>query len=131
MEVKVMTTTFSYDQLSTADTSLAQQVFMTKPNIYIMQLFARVKIAFAGVTNPSVELGRTGHTTMYIPKISIESIGDLSTTLGAGNIAPCKRALSYQKTPGNIGINATFRSTSGNLSSLSAGEIEFVCVYVE
>lgn len=131
MEVKIATVTFTDDDISDASTSQTANAFYTTPNIYILQLFARVKEAFVGVTAPTVALGIAGHTQKYMPTQGIGVTGDLCGTVDTGNTAPCKRALSYQKTPGNIRIVATFTSASGNLSALTEGEIEFVMVYVE
>lgn len=151
MQTKVMTTTVKYDQLSVADTTKTFNIFTTTPNIYIMAFFARVKTAFAGVTGPTVKMGTAGSTDAYIAEQSVGVTGDLMTkdTLAnrtwenrnlehpSGewkqyqNAAVCTAHISHQSTPANIPMIATFASSAGNLSSLSAGEIEFVCVYVE
>ena len=133
MEIKVMTATRTAGgEVTAADTSQAVNVFTTTPNIYILALFARVKTAFAGVTLPEVSLGIAGDTGKYIPKQPINAETDLVVgKMPQAGPDYCAKMLSYQKTPENIPIIATFSSASGNLSSLSAGEIEFVCVYVE
>lgn len=137
MQTKVMTTTVQYDQLSVADTSKTFNIFTTTPNIYIMAFFARVKTAFTGVTGPTVKLGTDKTTDAYIESQGIDHAGDLlvqhEVAYRSALTHPigCHASISHQSTPKNIPILATFGSTSGNLSSLTAGEIEFVCVYVE
>ena len=131
MQVKVMSTTVDYSIVNAADTSQTLTVFTTTPNIYIMDFFARVKTAFSGVTRPKVSLGVAGHTQFYVPTQNIGTVGDLLTGACRDTANICTKIRSFQKTPANVPILATFSSTSGNLSSLSAGVIEFVCVYVE
>lgn len=132
MQVKVMTATRTAGvEVDAADTSQAVNVFTTTPDIYILGFFARVKTAFAGVTLPEVSLGVTGDVARYIPKQPVNKTGDLVVGHGVDGHGYCKKMQSYQKTPANIPIIATFTSSAGNLSSLSAGEVEFVMVYAE
>jgi len=150
-----MTTTFNTNLVNAAATSQTIMTFVTTPNIYILAFFARVKTAFAGVTAPTVKLGTRTTTDAYVAAQSISQIGDLytrstiaympegmmnlihpagayrGTTRSHSATVQCRTPISYQKTPSNVTIVATFASTAGNLSSLTAGEIEFVCVYCE
>lgn len=150
MQVKVMTTTIKYGDLSVADTTKVQNIFDTTPNVYILNFLARVKTAFAGVTTPTVKLGKSDFTDAYFAKQSIDVTGDLipkntlaNITSGSLNLehpsgewrdyqsaAVCTAHISHQKSPVNIPIVATFESASGDLSSLTAGEIEFIMVLV-
>jgi hypothetical protein len=157
MQVKVMSSTINHELLSVADTSKVQPVFNTTPNIYIIGFFARVKEAFAGVTAPTVKLGTIHTPDYYIENQGIARLGDLytkslgafSTVVGHENLVhkstdtfygtfrsfaesvQCQTPISFTTVPQNFQIVATFASSAGNLSALTAGEIEFVCVYVE
>jgi len=134
MEIKVANKTIkATDNVQAAATSQAVYIFAMPPNSYVLSMFARVKTAFTGVTGPSVEVGLTGQTTRYIPKQEINAVKDLISGWGVNGMGYCQKQAPDQQigTTAQRNIIATFRSTSGNLSSLSAGEIEFVVIYAE
>lgn len=137
MEVKAMSTTIDYSIVNAADTTQALTVFTTIPNIYILDMFARVKTAFAGITTPTVKLGDEKVSDLFIHDQCIGIIGDLITKKEIAYLQPhnhpikCSSKIGYQKIPLNVGMVATFTSQSENWSAATAGEIEFVCVYAE
>lgn len=135
MEVKAFRKTITAAaNVQAADTSQIVYIFALPPDCYPLAFRARVKTAFAGVTTPSVELGITGRTTHYIPQQPINKVGELlsGAIFSTDNICPKQHSPDVQASGnGQRNVFATFRSASGNLSSLSAGEIDFVVVYAE
>jgi len=112
----------------TAGTSASGPFYLPSLNGYLVAIFARVTTAFTGVTYPTVKLGTSTHTELIIPKQPIDKVGDLIT-------APrfFKGFCQVMDSPGGstaeLALQTTFESVSGNLTSLSAGEIEFVTLY--
>lgn len=134
MEVKAFKKTITAAANVTADdTSQVVYVFALPPDCYILGLFARVKTAFSGVTSPKVKLGVSGHTDLYIREQRIGKVGDLVCGSSVAAVGVCTvQPLGAQASgTGQRDVFATFTSASGNLSSLSAGEIDFVVVYAE
>ena len=121
------------ENVNAESTSQEVPVFRVKPGGYMIASGARVKTAFAGVTYPTVKLGEGTLTESILKQQPIGKVGDLKP--GGATVTPgfCE-ALNTgggQKTEATRAIFATFESESGNLSSLSAGEIEFFIVYVD
>jgi hypothetical protein len=129
-----------------SDTSKTPRCFHITPAIYPIGFFGRVITAFAGLTRPSVELGITGDTTRYMQKQRIDVAGTLFKGT-AGNIIDAKRGNDTETYGGAYGfctrmdqelqatsaynIIATLRLGSGSFSGYTAGEVEFVMLYID
>lgn len=94
-------------------------------NGYLLNIQARVRTAFAGVTGPSVAIGDTTKTDLYILDQAIGSIRALLSNSGGQCVHP--ELGSNVSTPD---IKVTFTSSAGNLSSLTAGKLEVIVLYV-
>jgi len=133
MEVKAMNTVIkAVENVSAADTTETIVILLVPPGAYPIAFEARVKTAFAGVTYPTVKVGEGTILNGFIPKQSIDKIGGLKSGFARDSHTFCTSIIGgAQKAETNRTIIATFESTAGNLSSLTAGEIEFVLVYAE
>jgi len=132
MAIKEGKCTLTNVQVDTAGTTHTAYVFEMVPVTYILNVFARVKTAFAGVTAPTVSLGISGDTDLLIQSQPINRVGDLKPGFSRDGEGFCAALPGYpQKAEARRTIIATFSSSSGNFSSLTAGEIEFKIVYVE
>jgi len=94
-------------------------------NIRILGLFARVNTAFVGVTTPQISVGFTGSTTMLMPLNHLVTAGELKVGY---NQMFCSGMSS--PSVGSLGVIATVQSAATNLTSLTAGEVEIILVYV-
>jgi hypothetical protein len=128
--LRAISKVFKKAEINTEDTEHTAYVFERPPHAYPLFMAARVKTAFAGVTVPQVSVGISGDTDKYIKQQHIDQAGDL---LGMTQGTYCDAfKIGYMKTPSDSEtIIATFSSSTGNWSDLSAGEIEFLLVYAE
>jgi hypothetical protein len=95
----------------------------------VLNVAGRVKTAFAGVTAPKVEVGYSSDTDIFCASTPISITGDLIRG-SFYEVNRCARSYDFVKTEAGRQIIGTFSSSSGNFSSLSAGEVEFVVVYI-
>lgn len=134
-------------------TSYTENVFILPANAYVVAMFGRVKTAFTGLTKPKVSLGVSGDTSRYMVAQPIDIINsfvmgklvksssgirktstflpdkykrDLPHSMGFCEAMKTERAATSAQP-----IIATFTSSSSNFGSLTAGEVEFVIVYVD
>ncbi len=101
-------------------------------NSYFVTMYAQVITAFAGVTSPTVTVGFDVDTDALVKSQPIDQTGKLiigGSKLGRQLFCDKLNSPGSQPSFGTKGIYATFSSTAGNLSSLTAGEIEFVVIY--
>ena len=133
MEVKAMNATIkAVENVNAAATSQTVTILLVPPGAYLIAFGARVKTAFAGVTYPTVKVGEGTILVGFIPKQPINAIGDLKSGFARDGHTFCTSITGgAQKVEANRIIIATFESTAGNLSALTAGEIEFYLVYAE
>jgi len=131
MEIKVKNVSIkAIDNLCAAGTTQTFTLMTLPPTAYVIDFMARVKTAFAGVTTPQVKVGGSTITDSYLILQDISKTGDLIT--GRGGRGFCERIRERSdKAEANKTMTATFTSQSGNFSSLTVGEIEFVAVYAE
>jgi hypothetical protein len=117
-------------------TSSTVSVLTWPENAYVIGIYGRVKTAFAGVTGPYVSLGVTGDTERYMPNQSINVVGELmsGTKIAAKATGVRNFCARMDKETGKGSardIIATFGLGSGTFAALTAGELEFVIVYVD
>ncbi len=132
MEIKIDQVSITKGELNAADTTQDIPLIGITPHTYILGFFARVRTAFTGVTAPSVTVGLGSGGTELVKSQLISQAGDIITGGSLDNKSFCPRLPPIPITGVETGkkIVATFTSSSGNFTSLSAGEIEFVTVYV-
>jgi hypothetical protein len=124
-------------QLEPSGSSHTAPVFHLPANAYPVGFYGRVVTAFAGLTHPTVELGILGDTELYIQKHPINKVSELipgHDTSGGGAQAKagyCARLEHEMISTSAKDIIATFRVGSGSLTTLTAGEVEFVMVYID
>jgi hypothetical protein len=122
---------------TTGESSYTENVCILPANAYILSIFGRVKTAFAGLTSPEVALGVSGDTDLYMSPQSLDVVNELVSVMatGAGKAVTGVRGycaglnkprIHSTATP----IIATFSSSSDTFDP-SAGEVEFVVVYVD
>lgn len=132
-KIKTMQVNLSYLDVIGLTAPGTKYIFIIPPNVYPLHYLGRVKTAFAGAAKPTIELGDETQTTIHIPKQHIDAVGELiSGAVDPSRDGFCAK-LSHprQKTSLNQ-IVATIRVASGALlSTLSAGEVEFILVYAE
>lgn len=110
---------------STAATSQTVNIYIRGNITYLLGAFAYVNTAFAGVTRPEVKIGYTNLTEAIIPLQHLNKVGQLKT--GRMHQIFCEgMAVPTGK---NQSVILTIQSASGNLSDLTAGELEVVVVY--
>jgi hypothetical protein len=137
-EAKVRVAAKSIAPGASSDSSYTENVAILPANAYIMGMFGRVKTAFAGLTKPLVSLGVSGDTDRYMKAQPIDAVNEL--VWGAAP-ADNKALLGLKKycvasdkeraaTSGQTVI-ATFTSSSSDFSGLTAGEVEFLIVFVD
>lgn len=133
MEVKVMSAIIKgVENVNIADTTQTVPLFELPPGAYPIAFGGRVKTAFAGVTYPTVKVGEGTILDGFIFKQPINKVGDLKSGFSINAHTFCQAiAGGGQKIEANRSIIGTFESVTGNLSSLSAGEIEFFLVYAD
>jgi hypothetical protein len=135
-EAKIRVAAKSIVPGTSGEESYTENVAIPPANAYMIGYYGRVKTPFVGVTNPQVSLGVTGDVDRYMPKQPISVANDLISTSG-GAIKPItgmkgfcagmeKERIKSTATP----IIATFTSSS-TLFDPTAGEVEFVIVYVD
>lgn len=138
---------------ASSDSSYTENVFILPANAYVIAMFGRVRTAFAGLTKPKVSLGVTGDTTRYCVAQPIDAvneimIGKIAKSSSGINRSPvevpdrwkkdwapspgfCERMPKEKIQATATPIIATFTSSSTDFSGLTAGEVEFVIVYVD
>lgn len=132
MEIKVASCTVTKEILNAGSTSQTVPLFRIPSDCIIQAVGARVKTAVAGVTRPEVSVGTSSDTTHYIPKQHLGVAGDLIGSSSPVHSGVCNAPGSrFIKTEAQQDIMGTFTSSTGNFSSLSAGEILFYCIYLE
>jgi len=134
------------------ESSYTENVAILPANAYVIKMFGRVKTAFAGVTKPTVSLGVTGDTSRYMVAQPIGTaneliVGKLLKSSSGINKSSTLLPDKYKKDlPHSMGfceamekekvsstalpVIATFTSSSATFDP-SAGEVEFVIVYVD
>ena len=120
------------------EATYTENVAILPANAYIMWCFGRVKTAFAGVTAPQVSLGVSGDTERYMVSQPISAVNELiagspptdnKATLGVKRFCA---AMDKERITGDAQpIIATFSTSSTDFSGLTAGEVEFVIIYVD
>jgi hypothetical protein len=129
MEIKVAKCSITKEILNAASTSQTVALFEIPVNAYVLHILGRIKTAFAGVTAPKVKVGTSTGTSDYMPNQRIDSA--VSLISGPMNKDRCPvQFANYANTAVKQQIIATFSSSSGSFSSLSAGEVEFAVVYL-
>jgi hypothetical protein len=120
--------TVSYEQLTAAATSMTHHWYCPYEAGYLVYLNAKVTTAFAGVTRPYVKLGCTNLTDGIIEDQPLDKAGSLNIggKFGTGFCTSQERPKGVLQ---DQVLFLTFGSAATNLSSLTAGEIEFVTVY--
>jgi len=102
---------------------------LPSPGGYIMDIQGRVVTAFTGITGPiRVKIGFAGSTEHIMADQTIDTAGVLfpSDKGMYHNFFCARRTMLY----GMPQIIITFTSDSGNLSDMTAGEVEFLVFYV-
>ena len=119
------------EHVNAASTSQTVPIFELPPAAFVIAFGARVTTAFAGVTGPNVQVGVSGETDKYMRQQSIGSTGDLIAGWAPNAMTYCEAMTAGGRvgTEANRSIIATFGSSSGNLSSLSAGVVKFYLIY--
>ena len=131
MEIKVQSVSITSEVLNAADTTQIVRLFGIPAHSYILHFLGRKRTGFAGVTAPSVIVGYTGGTADIMKSQDLSLAGDLMSGPNQDDKSFCPRLSPMPiKTEASRQIFATFTSSSGNFSALSAGEVEFVVVYV-
>lgn len=138
----------------TTEESYTENVVILPPNVYIIGVYGRVKTAFAGMTNPKVSVGVAGDTSRYMVAQPIDKVNELmsgkmvkNSTYGIRKDAtflPDKYKKDLIRTknfcegmerakiyPSNIPIIATFTCSDSTLGGATAGEVEFIVIYVD
>jgi hypothetical protein len=93
----------------------------------LISIGARVNTAFAGVTTPQMKIGYDSYSDFLMPLQHLTTVGALKS----GKInQPFCAGMDASPVQGQA-IRVTFQSTSGNLSDLSAGEVEIMYVYAK
>lgn len=137
---------------SCGSASYTEIVGILPANTYVIKRFGRVKTAFTGVTKPKVSLGVSGDVARYMVAQPIDKTGEFiigKLLKSSAGIDKTKKTLpdKYKKdlphsmgfceamdkemTPASaLPILATFTSSS-TLFNATAGEVEFVIVYVD
>jgi hypothetical protein len=95
-----------------------------------------VKTAFAGATKPTVKLGLSGHTAIYISPQKIDLEGELIPGAGAkvslyALDGFCTKLNHPRSEEALTNVLATFDVSTGDFSALTAGEIVFIMIYVK
>ena len=126
MEVKSYRYIVKYTVLTDTDTSQEIPIPGPPPNTYLVDFAAKVNTAFAGPTHPTVKVGYTGSLDALMRKQGISSAKYLKS---GGHYKVFCHAMNTMT--GEQPIRATFETASGNLSTCTAGEIEFVVTYLK
>jgi len=129
--MKLITTkyTINYEDLSASATSKTVHFHRPGNAGHLVYLSARVTTAFTGVTKPYVKLGSTNFTDGIIRNQFIDKIGSLKIGPQYTQDGFCTTLTQPRGALQEQALFLTFGSAATNLSSLSAGEIEFVTVY--
>lgn len=129
--MKLITTkyTVNYEDLSAAATSKVVHFHRPGDASHLVYLSARVTTAFTGVTKPYVKLGSTNHTDRIIEDQFIDKVGSLKIGGRFSQDGFCQTMTWPKGALEEQALFLTFGSAATNLSSLSAGEIEFVTSY--
>jgi hypothetical protein len=120
-----------------SESSYTEIVAFLPANAYIMATFGRVKTAFAGLTAPLVSLGIEGDTNRYMVAQPIDAVNELIGGMATGVSAVlglkgfCAGMNKEKIVSSAQPIIATFTSSSTDFSGLTAGEVEFLIVYVD
>jgi len=123
---------------ASADSSYTENVVILPANAYVLAYFGRVKTAFAGLTKPLVSLGVSGDTDRYMRAQPVDAVNEFvfwatpkahDPILGVSKwcVKMDKEKIAISAQP----VIATFTSSSTDFSGKTAGEVEFVVVYVD
>lgn len=140
-------------RVATTETSYTTNITILPPHAYVVDIYGRVTTAFVGLTNPKVSVGVAGDTSRYMVAQPINVVNELMTgklVKSAGGIRKdakslpdkYKRDLPHTKgfcegmerakiASDYLPIIATFTSDSTTFAGVTAGEVEFVVVYVD
>uniref|UniRef100_A0A6H1ZVB8 Uncharacterized protein n=1 Tax=viral metagenome TaxID=1070528 RepID=A0A6H1ZVB8_9ZZZZ len=128
--VKVRTWTLKYSEMSVADTTFYWDLILPgEDGGYLTNFFGRVTTAFAGVTNPHVKVGDPGILDSIMQNQPIGHTGVLATGGPQAAQFGCAKMDTVICDLVAPKIRVTVSSTTGNLSALTAGELEFLAVY--
>jgi hypothetical protein len=123
---------------ASTDSSYTENVVILPANAYVLAKFGRVKTAFTGLTKPKVCLGVSGDTDKYMIAQPVDAINEFimgppartnDAILGLKDF--CVKMDKEKIAISNRTIIATFTSSSTDFSGLTAGEVEFIVVYVD
>ena len=135
-KIEIAQVNIKYTDLISAESSIAYSAFIMQPNVYPVHFLARVKTAFAGATKPTVKLGLSGHTAIYISQQKIDLAGELIPGAGA-KISQyaldgfCTK-LNHPRSEGSLtNVLATFDVPTGDFSALTAGELVLIMIYIK
>ncbi len=130
MVLKVENCAITKNLLNAADTTQTIPLFEIPSTAYLLWYGGRVKTPFSGVTLPQVKVGYSSDDDQLVPLQRIDIAADLiAGPVNTEHRGFCPRQVDPVKTEAWRTISAVFSSQSGNFSSLSAGEVEFVVVY--
>lgn len=124
---------------ASSDSSYTESVVILPENSYLLATFGRVKTAFTGLTKPKVSLGVSGDTDRYMVAQPVDATNELiANAKGAVGSNPVLGVKSFcagmnkeKVVSSTKSVIATFSSSSTDFSGLTAGEVEFVVVYVD
>ncbi len=132
MELVALSDIITKTVLNAGSTSMTIPLFSLSGTEHIFNFSSRVKTAFAGVTYPEVRVGYSDDLERFVARQAINRTGDLITgAIAASSVICPKQHPDHVKTEAFKQIIATFSSTTGNFSSLSAGSIDFVILYAK
>ncbi len=123
---------------ASSDADYTENVVILPANAYVLAFFGRVKTAFVGLTKPLVCLGVTGDTDRYMRAQPVDAVNEF--IIGASPKASdpilgvpkwCVKMDKEMAASAAKPIIATFTSSSTDFSGKTAGEVEFVVVYVD
>jgi len=117
-----------FGDLYAADTSIGHTLVIPN-NVFLFHLQANVKTAFVGVTSPTVKVGHADDTDAIIKEQSVSKAGMLIPGWPIDEKSGCSKMDHPMSTATAPDLLVTVASSSGNLTSLTAGELEFVVVY--
>ncbi len=129
-KVSIRRYTLKYgNDFTKADTSDYWDLPLPDNDGYLTHFYGRVKTAFAGVTAPHVKVGDPNILDSLIPIQRIDHTGVLVPGGVVGSQYGCAKMDLVMSGLIAPKIRVTIYSSAGNLSSISAGEIEFVAVW--
>ena len=96
---------------------------------YLIDVLARVTTAFVGVTNPTVKVGTADDSQILVQEQPLSVVGTLKASTSMRHQGFCEALVRPGGSAQNQDYQVVVESDSGNLSSLTAGEIEFIVLY--